>query len=243
MTLAELAQSINKRGAMCRFALPEMGYLGAPVPAMAAKADVRRKRLAWVMSGRDDQEAYDTQGAFVRDIIETRDFVRVIIDAKFPVQAADFISLDSIDTDARDAFFDAYDDYDDYEMRAAADMARDLEGVSDYPDPKLTKTYTFVRWYVLSGETGNLEPRGIVMVSPRKQLITSVFPGFEAEGTRWRGQDVHPNVLEKLSGLTSRNEYVSAPEWIKAESFEDAQQRAIYAFGVDWFKETGRSMF
>jgi len=238
MNSTELANFISNNRTTARLVYPDVGYGVGGYPAFRAIAS--GNKMAWVGA---PSEVYKT---FIRDIIPTGDRVRVVCDAAFPVQAIDFKKVDPSDQQALAAWLHEHDAYDD--AADSRDLDRELHehlaAVPDYPDDDPKVPAKFVRWSEFDPEFGEQIPFGVILRNPDGSLASMSFPRYSGEEKRWLNwKDTPADILDRLPAKAGHVVFISVPESIKADSWEDAPLRALHKFGADYFAETGRSAF
>lgn len=245
MNLAAVVDFIANNRATSAYVMPAVGHVGKANPVFKAQGG-ERDRLALVVSGLGLQDgAYSVVGCFVRDLVQRKGGVgfRIGIDQAFPDQAIDIAKLDESNPQAVAAWESAHSDYDDSNDNIKGELADKLSAVPDYSGtPQLQFHAKFVRWSELVN--GQQTPRGVILIAPDRRLYALGFPNHEDDAMDWnRFANCPDDALEQLPSIVGRSTFVSVPETIKGESWEDAPLRALHKFGADYYNETGRTMF
>jgi hypothetical protein len=238
-TAADVVAFMRAAPTTARLVYPTIGRSFDAYPAFGGIA--KGRKMGWVSAG----EPYTVAGSFVHEVIPVSDKrVRVRVDDYFPEQAIDFVRVE--DAQALTAYHTAFDRYDDAEDAANDELAAVMRRIPDKIDePRLGYSLTFVRWSQLDLETNERMPAGVIMkTEDGKGLWSYAFPSGQSQAGRWRKQhNVPEDVLKQLPRTAGFYTFISAPEKIRGQTWEDAGIRALYKYGADYFSETGRTLF
>lgn len=233
MTPSEVLDFVKSGPTTIRLVYPEVGWRQNEYPVFGGLAD--GQRMAFVGAG----DPLGLFGVFALKATKVGDLV--VIDAK--QEPLKQVHLARIKNQAgRVAYDAALDEYDEAEADVQEKLKSLLEGVTE---PTISRAYPldYVRWAKFA--KNDIEPRGIIAKSADGTKLSCVpFPGYEHEAARWLAfESIGPDVLERLPEIAGAETFISDPLAVSGADWDDASNIALFDYGAEFYKKTGRSIF
>ncbi len=240
MSLPDLVKAVRSTPYYVSYGLPEVGNQSDPLPCLMASA--RGKSVAWC-EPHDGAGPWRVRETAVADAIRAPGGIwRITLAQDFPTATLTFRPANG-DAERND-WLAAMSEIDDDDAEIATEMEQRLNGIKPEPERKLNR-FEFVRWSIFDADVGRLIPAGVALRDPeRHNIVVRPFTGHEndAEGWNTRFKRVPADALATINSVSGRDESFSAPEYIKATSFDDAVERSLYRVARDHYAKTGEAL-
>ena len=125
---------------------------------------------------------------------------------------------------------------------------RRMGEIKVWEEPPRSVTVHYMTWCGGSPYSGQTGPRGIVAVAEGGRKVRGVaFPGYEDDVPEWNHYINIPenphHALEVLIDAVGTRGFLGEAREMTGHSWEDATQRALYAFAEEIYARTNRCVF